>query len=112
MNKRSALSRPSQWIEELNGLTLKDVFESKRDVRKIGSTVYQIKRRVEPIESLYVDLGKERNKAVLQKEQITAATLAAALPPATAATAATAATPSEAAKIGAIIKLKKKKTVA
>jgi len=56
MERRSALSRPQVWIESLDGLTLKDVFASKRDVRKIGSTVYQVKRRVEPISSLYVDL--------------------------------------------------------
>jgi len=57
MERRTALITPGRWIEELDGLTLKDVFASKRDVRKIGATVYQIKRRVEPIESLYVDLA-------------------------------------------------------
>ena len=56
MERRSALSRPQVWIESLDGLTLKDVFASKRDIRKIGSTVFQVKRRVEPIESLYIDL--------------------------------------------------------
>jgi len=59
MEKRSSLVRPHQWIEELPGLSLKDVFESKRDERKIGSSVYQIKRRVEPILSLYVDLAPD-----------------------------------------------------
>lgn len=57
MERRTALITPGRWIEELDGLTLKDVFASKRDVRKIGASVYQIKRRVEPIESLYVDLA-------------------------------------------------------
>jgi hypothetical protein len=56
MERRSALSRPQVWIESLDGLTLKDVFASKRDIRKIGSTVYQVKRRVEPISSLYINL--------------------------------------------------------
>ena len=56
MEKRSRLSYPEKWIESLGGLSLKDIFASKRDVRKIGSDVEQIKRRVEPITSLYVDL--------------------------------------------------------
>lgn len=57
MERRSALVRPQKWLEEIDGLSLKDVFQSKRDVRKIGSPVYVLKRRVEPITSLYVDLG-------------------------------------------------------
>ena len=57
MEKRSSLARPVKWIEELEGLSFKDVFASKRDDRKIGTPVYQIKRRVEPIMSLYVDLA-------------------------------------------------------
>jgi len=57
MEKRSSLARPEKWIEELEGLSFKDVFASKRDDRKIGTPVYQIKRRVEPITSLYVDLA-------------------------------------------------------
>lgn len=58
MEKRSAIDRPEKWIEDLPGLTMKDVFESKRDIRKLGKgvIVHQIKRRVEPISSLYVDL--------------------------------------------------------
>ena len=58
MSQRNAIKVQSQWIEELPGLTLKDVFESTRDVRKIGADVYQVKRRPETIESLYVDLAK------------------------------------------------------
>ena len=57
MEKRSSLARPSKWIEELPGLSFKDVFASKRDDRKIGALVYQVKRRVEPISSLYIDLA-------------------------------------------------------
>jgi hypothetical protein len=57
MERRSALVRPQKWLEEIGGLSLKDVFQSKRDVRKIGAPVYVLKRRLEPITSLYVDLG-------------------------------------------------------
>ena len=57
MEKRSNLDRPEKWIEELESLSFKDVFASKRDDRKIGAPVYQIKRRVEPITSLYIDLA-------------------------------------------------------
>lgn len=89
MDRRSKLAYPEKWIEELSGLTLKDVFESKRDTRKIGYKVdvYQIKRRVEPITSLYVDLGAAAAQAVLQAEEKEAATVAASV----AATAAEAA---------------------
>ena len=68
MEKRSTTARPEKWIEELEGLSLKDVFASKRDDRKIGAPVYQVKRRVEPIASLYVDLGAaaEAAEAVIE----------------------------------------------
>ena len=109
MERRSALSRPQVWIESLDGLTLKDVFASKRDIRKIGSTVFQVKRRVEPIESLYIDLesgsgsgSSEATATATAKGTATgiAGTLASIAP--TAAPAATAATPAEVAQ-GVII---------
>jgi hypothetical protein len=54
MEKRKALQYPERFIAELTGITLKDIFQSKRDMRKVD--VVQIKSRVEPITSLYVDL--------------------------------------------------------
>ena len=57
MDRRRSLRYPEAWIESLGGLTLVDVFASKRDVRKLDTYVYQVKNRVEPIESLYVNLG-------------------------------------------------------
>ena len=115
MEKRSKLSRPEVWIEALDDLTLKDIFESKRDDRKIGATVYQIKRRVEPILSLYVDLEPAQATAAqgaqataTQKPSGTLASIAAALSPA-APPAATAAEAAQGAIIGQrkVIKLKK-----
>ena len=79
MEKRSALVHPMKWIEELPGLTLKDIFESKRDVRKIGSDVFQVKRRVEPITSLYVDVGAAAAQAVIDTEERDAATIATSI---------------------------------
>jgi hypothetical protein len=69
VERRSSLVTPQKWIEEIPGLTLKDVFASKRDIRKIGSSVYQIKRRVEPIESLYVDVGAQAEDAVTKAQE-------------------------------------------
>jgi len=57
MDRRRSLRYPEAWIESLGGLTLVDVFASKRDARKLDAYVYQVKNRVEPIESLYVDLA-------------------------------------------------------
>lgn len=81
MERRSKLAYPEKWIEAIPGLTLKDIFESKRDTRKIGynTDVFQIKRRVEPITSLYVDLGAAAAKATLQAEEKEAATIAASV---------------------------------
>lgn len=78
MERRSALAHPEKWIEAIPGLTLKDIFESTRDTRKIGykADVFQVKRRVEPITSLYVDLGAAAAKAALQAEEQDAATMA------------------------------------
>ena len=58
MEKRKALQYPERFIEEVKGVTLKDIFQSKRDMRKIdGGVLFQITHRVEPITSLYVDLA-------------------------------------------------------
>jgi len=69
-------------------LSLKDVFESKRDVRKIGAPVYVLKRRLEPISSLYVDLGMA---AELAEPEVKAPPLAAVKPKSSAPGAASAA---------------------
>jgi hypothetical protein len=81
MEKRSSLARPEKWIEELEGLSFKDVFASKRDDRKIGTPVYQVKRRVEPISSLYIDLGAAAQAA---EEVVAAPALSTIKPKATA----------------------------
>jgi len=80
MEKRAALAHPEKWIEELSGITFKDIFESKRDTRKLGTgvAVYQVKRRVEPISSLYIDLGAAAEKAALEAEEQEATSIATA----------------------------------
>jgi hypothetical protein len=78
MEKRSRLSRPETWIETLGGLSLKDVFSSKRDNRKIGDDVFQIKRRVEPLTSLYVDLEEAAASAEAAATSATSAATSAA----------------------------------
>ena len=88
MEQRSVLAHPEVWIEEIQGLTLKDVFESKRDIRKIGSSVFQVKRRVEPITSLYIDLGAAAAEAAVVSELQDAATAQATMDAASAAKAA------------------------
>jgi hypothetical protein len=80
--KRNGILYPEKWIESIEGLTLKDIFESKRDDRSLGLDVRVIKRRIEPIISLYADLGAAADAAANELED------AAAAPAATAATAA------------------------
>jgi len=108
MEKRSALARPVKWVEELEGISFKDVFASKRDDRKIGAPVYQVKRRVEPISSLYVDLAA----AAAAAEPAVEAPPLATVKPATVKAAApkTAAEAAQGAIIGqkkTVLKLKK-----
>ena len=97
MERRSKLSRPESWIEVLSGLTLKDVFASKRDDRKIGADLFQVKRRVEPILSLYIDLDLAAAATTTD-----AATATATAKPGTLASIAEAAAPLTAAQ-GVII---------
>jgi hypothetical protein len=78
MDRRKSLAYPTVWIEELAGLNFKDIFQSKRDERKIGADVYQVKRRVEPISSLYVDLGVAASEAAAEAEEKEAAAIQAA----------------------------------
>ena len=77
MSQRNSIKVQTQWIEEVAGLTLKDIFESARDVRKIGADLFQVKRRGEPIETLYVDLAK----AAADEEVAQEATLLGSLVP-------------------------------
>jgi hypothetical protein len=56
LTQRSLLARPDTWIETVEGLNFKDIFLRARDVRKLGWDLYQLKRRVEPISSLYADV--------------------------------------------------------
>lgn len=56
IEQRSKLVNPQRWTEFKEGVTYKDVFEGRRDNRTLPGAVLQVKRRVEPIASLYVDL--------------------------------------------------------
>jgi hypothetical protein len=115
MEKRSALARPVVWIEELGGLTAVDILENKTDKRSLGHDVYQLTRRVEPITSLYVDVGgaaaaaqaaaEAEAEGILQGAAAGEAAKAAAAEKAAVAATALAAPPTgeEAAKTGAII---------
>ena len=107
MEKRSSLAHPLRWIEGVEGLNFKDIFESKRDVRKLGTTVFQVKRRVEPIEGLYVDLGRAAEEAPRVAPTI-ASTLTDVLGSISDAATATGSTDAKAK--GAIIAQQKKKS--
>jgi hypothetical protein len=78
--KRTGILYRDKWIEEVEGLTLKDIFESKRDDRSLGLDVRVIKRRIEPIISLYVDLGAAADAAANELEDATALNTTATAP--------------------------------
>lgn len=78
MHQRNMLTRPEQWIENIGGLTYKDIFASKTDVRSLGHLVRVLKRRVESVDSLYVDLGAAAAAEKRAEEEMTDAALAAA----------------------------------
>ena len=107
MERRKGMAYPESWIEEIGGVSRKDVFESKRDQRKLpGGLFYQIKRRVEPVSSLYVDLGVKGPEV-----EETAAPLApSAVTVAAAAAPKTAQQVAENTKRGAIVQQVKKKS--
>jgi hypothetical protein len=105
--KRNSISYGEKWIEDIEGLTLKDVFESTRDTRSMGAELYQIKRRVEPITSLYVDLAAAADAAANQLDDDAIASL---VPKKASVAVARAPTPiaEEEVKKGAIIAQTKK----
>jgi hypothetical protein len=110
MEKRKSLQYPERSIEVLTGVTLKDIFQSKRDTRKVdGGKVYQITHRVEPITSLYVDLTSTSGATGAATATGGEATLAAPLASLFTAPAATAKPKTaEESKVGAIIAQTKK----
>jgi hypothetical protein len=106
MEKRKSLQYPERFIEELTGVTLKDIFQSKRDTRKVdGGKVYQITHRVEPITSLYVDLTAAAASGATEDEATVAAPVASLF---TAPAATTKPKTAEESKVGAIIAQTKK----
>ena len=68
MDRRRTLRYPQTWIESIAGITLVDILASKRDLRMVGGELYQVKNRVEPIESLYIDLGAAGARATVRDE--------------------------------------------
>jgi len=60
MDTRSKLAHPQKWIDDLEGVTLQEVFETKRDLGKVKGVVFQVKKRVEPIETLYVTVDEAK----------------------------------------------------
>jgi len=71
MEQRRTIAYPEVTIKELEGITRKDIFDSKRDIRKVegGCLVYQLAHRIEPIASLYVDLGAAAGAALMKAEE-------------------------------------------
>jgi hypothetical protein len=110
MEKRKSLQYPERFIEELTGVTLKDIFQSKRDTRKVdGGKVYQITHRVEPITSLYVDLTAAAASGAASGATEDEATVAAPVASLfTAPAATTKPKTAEESKVGAIIAQTKK----
>ena len=106
--KRNAISYGEKWIEDIENLTLKDIFESTRDTRSIGLPLYQIKRRVEPITSLYVDLAAAADAAANELEADTLASLVPKKTPAVAVARTPTPITEEEVKKGAIIAQTKK----
>lgn len=119
MERRRTMVYPEIWIKTLTGINRTDIFESKRDIRKVegGGVVFQVAHRIEPITSLYTDLGAAAGAALREAEEADAQAAATVVAEKTAKKAATiaAATPKTAAEsaqgaiIGArkVIKLKK-----
>ena len=108
MEKRKALQYPEQYIEAISGVTLKDIFESKRDVRKVAEYIYQVKHRVEPISSLYVDLTGGATGGATGAEEGSEDDVAFAPAASLAAKPKTSEEVKEQAKVGAIIGQTKK----
>jgi hypothetical protein len=111
MEKRKDLQYPERFIAKIEGVTLKDIFQSKRDMRKVeGGGIFQIKHRVEPITSLYVDLGAkgEAAGAALEDEEEQVAAQVAAEVPAPKAKVIVKPKTAEETKVGAIIGQTKK----
>lgn len=75
MEKRSALARPEVWIHKNDSLTLKDVFGAKRALGVLKYPVWDLKRRVEPISTLYVDIGAAAAAEKAQQEAAEGAVL-------------------------------------
>ena len=117
MERRSTLARPDRWIEGDDTLTYKDIFMRERDLKKLKWEVFMLKRRVEPISSLYVDVVVPVVEGAAAPSAAPVAPAPSAAPAAPVPSAAPAAPAGQAPATGAIIgrrvlKLKKTATAA
>lgn len=108
MERRKTLAYPQIWIEDLGALGRNEIFESKRDTRKLDNKhVFQIKRRLEPVESLYVDAGKPEAE-IIEVAPESGGAVGAAIAPSAVPKSAEEISADE--KRGAIVQQTKKKT--
>ena len=70
LDKRSKLSHPSTWIDPISDVTLQDIFETKRDLGKVKWPVMQIKKRVEPIQTLYVTIEESKVESEFAEKEL------------------------------------------
>jgi hypothetical protein len=69
MDSRARLAHPQVWIDTLEGVSLKDIFETARDLGNVPGGVRQLKKRVEPIETLYVTVGEAKREAEFAEQE-------------------------------------------
>ncbi len=95
MERRSALARPEKWVEELEAGP-KSIFLEKHDLYRLNrmyfleADVYELVRRREALDSLYVDVGLAAAAEARAQEEAEGAVLEAARVAAAGKTAAAA----------------------
>lgn len=77
MDRRNAMVRPERWIEELDAEP-QHIFLEKYKLYSLNHAIYKLVRRLEPLETLYVDVGAAAAAEQIAQEEAEAGALEAA----------------------------------
>lgn len=69
LEKRSDTLYTVKWLEEKESVELHEIFETKRPLGKLKTPFFQVKRRTEPIQTLYVTIEESKLESEISEKE-------------------------------------------
>jgi hypothetical protein len=68
LEKRSDTLYAVKWLEEKESVELHEIFETKRPLGKLKTPLFQVKRRTEPLQTLYVTMEESKLESEISEK--------------------------------------------